>query len=395
MSDDSLFSGGTVHLRAHAALRQSTASPSRRKSLPMEEQQQSHHQRPVKYQTAPIKDRSRGSELPKISTIPANKDQTDLTNMIPSRHNSLNNDKPVVPPKVVNPPQAPYKKTFIAMLRGSSKDHKKRRSVECSSGGESPSPTSPKYSSDIPFNRSSSLRAPTTPPPKLLPRLSVTQTPPPLVPKSISQRSLDCDVHGKYRHQQQQHRKDLQTSNQKILKHKGSSAETTNVRSFVRPGAMLHESVQLSNNDHKFQKRQPSDGKAASSVCDGAFRNQLPSSSSNVQQSIQNFQTLQKAGMLQHPTRSGTQPNMIQSGNNKCSNHHRSRLNESNSPSSDGSRRPMQGMLTHEVQQFDSVEPLAASAHPPAISHAFVYTHPNHSPQHAIVFNPAFLSPLS
>ena len=273
-----------IELRAHAQLRRRTVSPNRRRSLPPGTQPpRGNPKASGKYPTDPIRERTRGKTI----------DET----------------KPTPPPKVVNPPQAPYKKTFIAMLMGSNKEAKKRRSIECSSNGGSPpaTPTTP----DSPVGRSYSLRSPQTPPPKLLPRQTHPQTPPPLQPKNFRSKSSEGEW-------------------------------CVGAHSYPNHASGNGHKVRSLNHHHHGRPKQHAGQKQSS-----------------VQKNIHAFQT-----MHQHP-------------------HFAKNV-----------RLPREGRESNEVQHFDFVEPLN-STYPPTISHALVYTHPNDltPPQHAIVFNPAYLCP--
>ena len=364
-----------VELRAHAQLRRRTASPNRRQSLPHAPNSSPSSPRGNnKYPTDPIRDRARGGV-----------------------------EKPSPPPKISNPPQAPYKKTFIAMLRGS-KDSKKRKSVDRSSGSESPpvTPQTPPFTEGV-VNRSMSMRAPTTPPPQLLPRQTNPPIPPPVGPKNFRPKSLDSnnkDPNSRCNHSHLHH--------QHLNKnhHHQHSRDPT----FHSPDFHKHVRPRVDTNRAALVSRScsgPTNSPAThNNVLAARNGSSVSQSSGNVQQSIQNFQALQRAGLVQPFVRLGssssphagggargeTSPRLRQPVSHAVSGHSGDRLMMMKKT---GSREPSLGLLTHEVQQFDHAEPLSSHGTPPTISHALVYTHPNNSPQHALVINPAFLSPHS
>ena len=383
-----------VDLRAHAQLRRRTVSPNRRRSLPPQTRHQKQQQqgnssaasktdgRATKYPTDPIKDR--------IRTKIIQEEELGISKRM--------ENKPSPPPKLANPPQAPYKKTFIAMLMGGNKDSKKRRSVECGGSSSSDSPPGTPTTPQSPIGRSTSLRSPSTPPPKLLPRQIHPPTPPPVEPRVYRPSSIEGDGKGIH-----------MTNRERFERGMELQAKLGNARTKYGPGSGTNPVVKCV----PIQQQRPvfhyppysSSNHIRNKAPTYLGGSQQPSiqrmpphpSQSSVQQSIQNFQTLQRAGLIQSYTRSNTQVNM------------RLGSSSSNSTSMIGSgaslprgggtknrkcQEPVVGTVIDEVPQFDSVEPLSAHAYP-TMSHALVYTHPNQSPQHAIVINPAFLSPHS
>ncbi|KAF2364277.1 hypothetical protein FHG87_004970 [Trinorchestia longiramus] len=387
MSGDA-FIDNIVELRAHAQLRRRTASPNRRQSIP-----KAPHSSPTrtnKYPTDPISDRTRrGSE------------------------------KPSPPPKLVNPPQAPYKKTFIAMLRGS-RDSKKRKSLDRSSGSESPPvsvhspPVFEEPSAGI--SRSVSVRTPHTPPPQLLPRQSNPPIPPPVGPKDFRPKSLDAKDpfshkrnHSEPMHHHLHHQNNRLANNRCTHKH-GTALYGSDLR---QHSSSVPASSERTSSDSTHPKRDALSSRAAHFAPNHHSSPDLihsrsaavhsSSSSSSVQQNIQNFQVLQRAGLMQPYVLTSPQSNTRPGdprragpwlhGSGASSSDHASNANSAISKAD--SKEPSLGLLTHEVLQFDSAEPLTSYSSAPTISHALVYTHPHHTPQHAIVINPAFLSPHS